>query len=274
MTSLMFLSALVLFLSSCGKEKIDEVSPVATVDNNKTLEDYPNEITIDNWREFVYAPQSVIDHFAAKEVNVTTVPARDLQIDDAENRAMFIVGFVQAFNGAWNPIPDVRTTIGSFVTDSQVAAPNNYYNFDNGVDDLCMEYSTMYVPTATPLNGVTTFDLVVIQRHILSIQCFTEAREFLAADATRDGVIDSLDINDIQDVILFIEPDFVSSPSYVFVTENDYNNLQGMISGCTAPNATLLQSYGLTNPCLPPVAMQTLNRFMIKTGDLNGSFSF
>ncbi len=271
--AIVLLATFGIFLTSCNKEELDqELAPLANDDAPKTLADYPDEITIENWREFVTAPKEVLAHFDALD-RAQQAPQRITKSEELEaamnNRSSTVfVGQVQGYNGSWGSMAGVTTEVGANSTTSTSAAPYNYFNIEDGVNPLCMSYGTGV------LNGVTTFDLVVIQQHILGISCFTTAREYLAADATRDGKIDSYDIDEIQDMILFINTAWTTSDNVVFVPEDDYQYLEGQLSACTAPT-NLVKSAGLSNNCLATIQPSYYRfRRAIKTGDLNGSFSF
>jgi len=55
-----------------------------------------------------------------------------------------------------------------------------------------------------PLNGVTTFDLVLISKHILSIEPFDAGWKIAAADANRSNSVTSFDIVELRKLILGI----------------------------------------------------------------------
>jgi hypothetical protein len=61
---------------------------------------------------------------------------------------------------------------------------------------------------SNPKNGVTTYDVALISRHILGIQEFTEPFTLLAADVDNSGEIDALDMIYIRKLILNIIPTF------------------------------------------------------------------
>ncbi|MDO8368833.1 MAG: T9SS type A sorting domain-containing protein [Saprospiraceae bacterium] len=70
-----------------------------------------------------------------------------------------------------------------------------------------------------PLNGVTTYDLVLLSKHIHGIQPFTEPWQWVAADVNRDGQITLEDSIDIRNLILGIYTDFPNNTSWRFVLE-------------------------------------------------------
>ncbi|MCB0642532.1 MAG: T9SS type A sorting domain-containing protein, partial [Phaeodactylibacter sp.] len=66
-------------------------------------------------------------------------------------------------------------------------------------------------------NGVTTYDLVLITRHILGVGLLNSPYKLIAADANGSGSITTLDLVYIQKVILNILDEFPNVPSWRFV---------------------------------------------------------
>jgi hypothetical protein len=67
------------------------------------------------------------------------------------------------------------------------------------------------------LNGVTTYDRVLIDKHITGEQPFTRSWQWLAADVNRDGLINEEDLTQIYDLIIGIYFEFPKSTSWRFV---------------------------------------------------------
>lgn len=75
------------------------------------------------------------------------------------------------------------------------------------------------------LNGVSTLDQVLIQRHILSIGKFSDQGcEVIAADVSRDNKVSILDLIFIRNVILGISSGFPNAPSWLFFNSETFNN--------------------------------------------------
>jgi len=68
-----------------------------------------------------------------------------------------------------------------------------------------------------PLNGVTTYDLVLISKHILGIEPFDSPYKMIAADANKSGSITSFDIVEFRKLILGIYNELPSNTSWRFV---------------------------------------------------------
>jgi hypothetical protein len=82
------------------------------------------------------------------------------------------------------------------------------------------DYSVSAHHDVNPGNGVTTYDLVLIGRHILGVQPLTTPYKIIAADANRSGSVTTLDMVAIRKVILLLEPAFPGNTSWRFVDKD------------------------------------------------------
>jgi len=103
------------------------------------------------------------------------------------------------------------------------------------------------------LNGVSTLDQVITQRHILAISPFADECTILAADLNNDGRVSSLDIVMGRKLILGITPSLSSSSSWRFINGEDYSE-DLIFSKAEFP-------------------LQNLDIRAVKVGDVNGSAS-
>jgi len=71
------------------------------------------------------------------------------------------------------------------------------------------------------LNGVSTLDLVLIQKHILGLDAFNSAYTSIAADANNDGKISALDLIELRKLILGVQTDFNNNSSWRFVAASE-----------------------------------------------------
>lgn len=82
-----------------------------------------------------------------------------------------------------------------------------------------------------PRNGVTTFDLVLVQKHILGIGLLENPYRLIAADVNGSKSISTADLIQIRKVILNLDPSFKGLPSWRFVEAkfkfNDVRNPWG-----------------------------------------------
>ena len=110
--------------------------------------------------------------------------------------------------------------------------------------------------------GVSTFDMVLIMRHILQIQDLTTPYQHLAADVDLNGRIDISDLLEIRSLILF-QRDRFTSPSYTFI-EKDYEFIN--------PENPLAEDVPSVHVCSAlSENMIDLDFYMIKMGDIDGA---
>jgi len=67
------------------------------------------------------------------------------------------------------------------------------------------------------LEGVTTFDMVLIRRHILGITALDSPYKLIAADVNQSNSISTFDMVLIQQIILGVITTFPNTPSYRFI---------------------------------------------------------
>ncbi len=114
------------------------------------------------------------------------------------------------------------------------------------------------------LNGISTFDLVLLNRHILGFQNITSPYKLIAADANRSGHISIYDVVVIRKLILRMEPAFPNNTSWRFVRRNfDFENPAKPLEGYFP------EVYNIND--LPGANMEIEGFTAIKIGDLNGS---
>jgi len=67
------------------------------------------------------------------------------------------------------------------------------------------------------LNGVTTYDLVLISKHILGVSMLDSPYKLIAADANNSGSVTTFDLVEIRKIILMINTEFPNNTSWRFV---------------------------------------------------------
>ena len=127
----------------------------------------------------------------------------------------------------------------------------------------CAPYTLAPSRNDNPLNGVTTFDLVLISKHILGLEPFESPFKMIAADANRSGSITTFDIVQLRKLILGIDTALVNNTSWRFVPAGHvFNN---PLNPFQAPFPETLAVQVLSDP------LANLNFTGIKIGDVNAS---
>jgi len=112
------------------------------------------------------------------------------------------------------------------------------------------------------LNGVSTLDLVLLQKHILGLEILDSPYKIIAGDVTRDGNISAIDLVELRKVILGISDEFNNNNSWRFIDDN-----YRFIRPTDPLNEAFKETYSIPD----------LNRTMIldfvgiKVGDVNGN---
>jgi hypothetical protein len=111
------------------------------------------------------------------------------------------------------------------------------------------------------LNGVSTADIVKIQKHILGQAPITSPYKMIAADVNASGTVTAADISEIRKLILGVIPEFGKVQSWTFVPET-YSFIDPT-KPFNAPRTAVIT----------PVTVKDYNQnFMaIKMGDLTGN---
>jgi hypothetical protein len=71
-----------------------------------------------------------------------------------------------------------------------------------------------------PLNGVSTWDLILISRHILGLEPLNTPYKLISADANKSGTITTFDIVETRKLILGSYPKFPANSSWRFVAKS------------------------------------------------------
>jgi hypothetical protein len=69
------------------------------------------------------------------------------------------------------------------------------------------------------LNGVSTFDLILITKHILGLKPLETPHQLIAADINRSGSISTLDLIQLRKLILNVTHSFPNNTSWRFIRE-------------------------------------------------------
>lgn len=175
---------------------------------------------------------------------------------------------------------DMRTSIaGRVETISGVAKKGTKVNLISSLEDhskttltddrgeylfevpLNADYTVSSEYVGDYLEGVSTLDLVLIQRHILDLQCHENVYKMIASDANDDGKITASDLVELRKLILGVT--------------NAFNNKSWRLPK-KLQNLDLKYPFPYTetyheNPLKAP--MQKVDFVAVKIGDINGNAS-
>ena len=159
-------------------------------------------------------------------------------------------------------VPNVEVRLSSNEPVKAMTNAAGMYNF--GTVQTGYDYSLTPIKDDELLKGISTYDLVRIQRHILRVAPMTDPYELIAADVNNSKTISSMDLVHLRRLILGIDAKFSNNTSWRFVDAN----------------------YRFPNPANPwqevfpevmsindmPETGKRVDFTAIKIGDVNGSY--
>lgn len=188
--------------------------------------------------QFSFAPDVTIDNIT---INCSDIPADGLVpvsifVTDEAGNFDFCSTFIQVQDPNGVCALPTFTIKGSIETENQETVEEVIVNLtdNNGlsipvVTGVTGTYEFNIIPgdqEVTPskdinyLNGVTTYDLVLISKHVLGIQLLDSPYKVIAADANNSESITTLDIVKLRALILHIDDDLANINSWRFVDNN------------------------------------------------------
>ncbi len=136
--------------------------------------------------------------------------------DPTNGVSRMIAGYVATENG--DVMEDVEITIDNNTIDyplSIMTDGDGYYAFDENI--VNNDYMIQGAKNDDYKNGVSTVDIVLIQKHILGLGNLDSAYKILAADATGDEKISAQDLLTIRQLVLGVITEFPNTGSWMFV---------------------------------------------------------
>lgn len=184
-------------------------------------------------------------------------------------------------NPAPTPAPELRTIGigGALVTESNKPVEQAVVKIMQGdnalpdpsiaagkytVPDLLMGRSYDVIPKKdiNPLNGVSTVDLIMMQKHILGIKPILSPYQLIAADIDKSGDINTVDLLELRKLLLGIDKHFSNNESWRFVdAQYKFNNI----------NSTLTEPYNEKYSIKELSKAMQINFIGVKIGDINES---
>ncbi len=142
----------------------------------------------------------------------------------------------------------------------QMSDVEGYFEFNNLVPQS--NYVVDPDKNDDPLNGLSTFDIVLMTKHILAVEPLNSPYKIIAADVNNSGSVTAIDIVKLRRLILFIDTVFENNTSWRFV------DAEFVFPDPTNPFATSFPEVISFNGLMDS---EVANFVAVKVGDVNGS---
>ncbi|MCB9080177.1 MAG: carboxypeptidase regulatory-like domain-containing protein [Lewinellaceae bacterium] len=136
-------------------------------------------------------------------------------IDNPSTGGGIVAGNVYTENGKPIPAASVQLVSNSGFALTSVTDELGHYNFE-GVP-FGESYEVNVLKSGKSIDGLSTLDLIRVQKHILNIDQLDSPYQMLAADVNNSGTISTLDLIIIRKVILGLQVDFDKVPIWQFL---------------------------------------------------------
>lgn len=170
-------------------------------------------------------------------------------------------------------IGGIRTELGKAITAQVTLSGGNApaptiiktsdYNFSNLLKGG--NFTLTAIRDTDWINGLTTFDVALITRHILEIAPFDSPYKVIAADVDRDGYVDATDILLLRKLVLRQLSRITTNTSWRFVPKN-----VTLPAAPSSPPSNLSEALNYSNL---QDTIRNADFVAIKTGDVNNTAS-
>ena len=251
-------------ITSQIKVDTDNITPTffSATDCSQPITYFVDPTTVDNpvvTCDMINAAGGIITDF----VNITATDASglsqncDVQINFFCPPLLAMAGVIQDENE--NHLEEVMVHAdASMNTETNLNGTFLFEEVSTGND-----YNITPKKNTNPLNGVNTFDLVLISKHILGIELLDSPYKIIAADANNSGSVTALDLAKIRSLILHLSDEFPNNTSWRFIdADYQFNN----------PMEPLSENFPESMECINILESEVNMNFIgIKVGDVNGT---
>ncbi len=184
-------------------------------------------------------------------------------VEDSQNPCP---GGLMAFGGkvsteANSGVKDVNLQLSGSLAGMAYTDASGQFSFESV--PAGKDYSITPSLNGHALTGVTTYDMVLLQRHILGIQPLDSPYKIIAGDVNRNNVLTTSDLVDMRRVILHILPQFPNNTSWRFIDGTFV--FSDKLNPWSSAFREVYNVNNLTSSSPKP------NFVAVKVGDVNGS---
>ncbi|MBI5917166.1 MAG: T9SS type A sorting domain-containing protein [Bacteroidetes bacterium] len=160
-------------------------------------------------------------------------------------------------------VQEVSVSINDGFSQPAMTGPDGNFGFSDVL--LGGDYTVAPEKSTGLLNGVTTFDMVLIKKHVLGDILLDSPYKIIAADVNHSGSVTTADLVEIQKAVLHITTAFANNQSWRFIDENYlFPNPQNPFQEAVPEVYNINDFTG---------NMDEVDFIAVKVGDVNGSAS-
>lgn len=160
----------------------------------------------------------------------------------------------------YNYVTDVEMDLMGSDFPKQMTNESGQYAFPSMLNGG--SYRVVPFKNDDPLNGVTTLDVVELQKHILGLSSLASPYKVIAGDINNDKIISTSDLVELRRMILGLQSEFSSNTSWRFAN-SDYE-----FSNPTDPLSEYFEEEYIINALYQDMG---INFTAMKVGDVNNS---
>ncbi|MBI5916524.1 MAG: HYR domain-containing protein [Bacteroidetes bacterium] len=158
-------------------------------------------------------------------------------------------------------VENVQVELNGNLTGQTVTSAAGGYQFANL--PIGYDYTVTPLLNESPLNGVTTFDLLLLHRHILNMQLLDSPYKLIAGDVNHSEALSVTDVVELRKLILHITNSFPNNTSWRFVDDSYTFPNPANPFAQVFPEVCNVNNLTLNSP--------QVNFVAVKIGDLNGN---
>ncbi|MEM6318200.1 MAG: T9SS type A sorting domain-containing protein [Bacteroidota bacterium] len=203
-----------------SKDKLDQRIKLGLPDLNiaEAVKTLPSALTLN----CNHLGQQVVSIYIIDEAGNVSVASTSLQIQapsdnchDSNEGQLSLGGQITTAGGEHLNGVDIQVVSNDY---SALSKSTHKGEFDFSL--LPAVYTVTPKKDVNPLEGVSTYDLVLISKHILGVELLTNPYQLIAADVNKSGGISTYDLVQLRQLILNITNDFPENESWRFVNKN------------------------------------------------------
>jgi hypothetical protein len=180
-------------------------------------------------------------------------------------------GSVRTESGQWLDSVQIRRQVSPRVADSPTTYTRSGFFYFETLVDTTAKYNLVPHSNANPLAGITTYDLLLISRHIMAHTPLNSPYKMIAADANRSRTITSFDIIELRKLILGIYNELPDNNSWRFIDASFIftDPVNPFLDATIGLGAFGTAPFVFPSESITTAPTQSANFIGIKVGDIN-----